>query len=302
MKTLADEIARARARHEAALMPEVERILRRQASRVASYVERGMIEAAEAEAADPAVAHEIILTVWMAVAPGFASATYDGIGRKALPDDVWYQLVLMFVETEGAVMVVAVSEATKEAIRQVVQKGLDDGQGMREIARHIRRDMPEFSTVRAERIVRSEVISASNYGSQIGAERFAEDSGVTLEKEWVATFDHRTRDSHADLNGTRVGINEDFDVDGYPAAYPGDPRLPAKSRIQCRCTVVHVPVAARRSWRDERDARIRKSYPALRDSMGAVQAWDELGEREGLSARHIRRIVYDGTRNGTQNG
>ena len=34
--------------------------------------------------------------------------------------------------------------------------------------------------------------------------------GVRLQKKWVARMDKRTRDTHAELNGTIIGLQERF--------------------------------------------------------------------------------------------
>ena len=39
------------------------------------------------------------------------------------------------------------------------------------------------------------------------------------------------------LEGVTVGINENFDVGGYPALYPLAATLPIWETANCRCTV-----------------------------------------------------------------
>ncbi len=59
--------------------------------------------------------------------------------------------------------------------------------------------------------------------------------GFTLKKEWLATLDARTRDSHAAADAQQVGIDEPFDVGGVKLMYPGDPSGPAREIYNCRC-------------------------------------------------------------------
>lgn len=93
---------------------------------------------------------------------------------------------------------------------------------------------------RTETVARTETMRASNAGGF----QLYKDWGVTR-KEWLATGDNRTRDSH------RVGavwgqaplvanIDEPFIIGGVPMMYPGDPSAPIHEFANCRCTTVPV--------------------------------------------------------------
>jgi phage portal protein BeeE len=92
---------------------------------------------------------------------------------------------------------------------------------------------------RREMIARTETIRASNAGS---IELFKA-WGVVEKKEWLATGDDRTRDTHLDAwarysEGGSPGpipLGRAFIVGGASLMYPGDPRGPAEETIQCRC-------------------------------------------------------------------
>jgi hypothetical protein len=86
---------------------------------------------------------------------------------------------------------------------------------------------------RAELIARTEMIRASN----AAAWGLYRSWGVT-EKEWLATMDDRTRETHAMASGQVVGIDETFNVGGEDLRYPGDPRGSPGNTISCRCTVL----------------------------------------------------------------
>jgi len=93
---------------------------------------------------------------------------------------------------------------------------------------------------RGEVIARTETIRASN----AGASALYKDWGVKF-KEWWATADGRTRDTHrvGAAFGDKplvVGINEPFIIGGVPIMYPGDPGAPLRETAQCRCTVLPV--------------------------------------------------------------
>lgn len=88
---------------------------------------------------------------------------------------------------------------------------------------------------RTELIARTETMRASN----AGATALYRNWGVK-QKEWLATQDNRTRDSHAEANGQVVGIDEPFLVGGAQMQQPGDGNAPISEFANCRCTTIPV--------------------------------------------------------------
>lgn len=64
-------------------------------------------------------------------------------------------------------------------------------------------------------------------------------------KQWVTRRDERVRHEHADADGQRVPNDQPFIIGGYPAEYPGDPALPARLRVNCRCVTIGADQPAR---------------------------------------------------------
>lgn len=97
-------------------------------------------------------------------------------------------------------------------------QGILQGESMDEIAKRILRvqKMNEEAAIRSARTL---VTGAENKGRQDSYAR-AEDDGIILEKEWIATNDGRTRHSHAALDGAIVDQDKKFD---NGLMYPGDP-------------------------------------------------------------------------------
>ena len=54
-------------------------------------------------------------------------------------------------------------------------------------------------------------------------------------KTWNTQRDNRVRESHSNLDRTKVGIRARFNVGGHMADYPGDASLPPHESINCRC-------------------------------------------------------------------
>ena len=108
---------------------------------------------------------------------------------------------------------------------------------MPEIAKQIRYELNISERYRAERIARTEVISASNMSSQAGALA----TGIPLDKTWIPLIDDKTRDSHrmqpVGVGGEVVDINELF---SNGLLLPGDPNADAEEVINCRCAVGYL--------------------------------------------------------------
>jgi len=92
-------------------------------------------------------------------------------------------------------------------------------------------DEPYFGSV--ERAVICAETETNTIGNSI-AEEIAIASGKTI-KTWVTMMDEKVRDTHNDIHGQTVPINDYFMVGGFPARYPHDPDLPADEIVNCRC-------------------------------------------------------------------
>ncbi|WP_339171470.1 phage portal protein [Anoxybacillus sp. FSL W8-1294] len=153
--------------------------------------------------------------------------------------DVFDKAVQEFISSTVANKIVNINDNTKNMVKEIISKGFEEQLTVPEIrdqieALYLEQIIPNRSMV----IARTEVISASNAGSRYAAKQ----TGLQLEKEWVATADKRTRKSHKKADGQRRGIDEPYEVGGHKLMYPGDPSGPAEEVIQCRCTEVYHTV------------------------------------------------------------
>lgn len=146
------------------------------------------------------------------------------------------QAIQKFIGETSVYAVTKINEFTRETLRSVISSGVDRGQSFLSISKDIQKIYGgKFGPRRAIMIARTEIVSASNYGAQQGALA----TGLELEKKWVTTLDGRQRDSHNDCHAQVRDMDKPYDVGGYPARFPGDPKLPAKERIKCRCAEKH---------------------------------------------------------------
>ena len=63
-------------------------------------------------------------------------------------------------------------------------------------------------------------------------------------KEWVSSFDDRTRDDHAAASGQQVKFEEPFIVGGDRMMHPADSSMGASSAniVNCRCSSFPFPM------------------------------------------------------------
>lgn len=112
----------------------------------------------------------------------------------------------------------------------------------------------------ALRNARTAVTSAQNKG-RLDAMKQAEDDGVIMGKEWIATKDERTRDWHTDLDRVVVPVNEPFIahisygkkiVHSFDdeIMYPGDPNADPSNTYNCRCSLAEVVLGFKKKGND----------------------------------------------------
>ena len=172
----------------------------------------------------------------------FAFAGATGLGVRVETKDfaaTMTRLALGYIASEVIRRrITNVSDTTRAQIIGAVARGYDEGLGQDGVAGFIRDLIPGMSGARAGMIARTEVHSASNYGST----EAARETGLRLQKEWIAAEDERTRQDHVDANGQIVDQNEPFLVGGESLMYPGDPAGSAAQVIQCRCTTGFIVI------------------------------------------------------------
>jgi len=124
----------------------------------------------------------------------------------------------------------------QQKIAGEIAQGILTGEPIPKIAQRLRNvtDMNKNSAIRN---ARTAVTGAQNAG-RIESYHYAESIGIKLQKEWLATLDDRTRDTHRELDGQRVDVDEPFKIDGEEIMYPGDPDAAGHLTYGCRCSLV----------------------------------------------------------------
>lgn len=125
----------------------------------------------------------------------------------------------------------------KQQITASVTSSILQGKGIGKIADDLQSRMRDMSRASAIRTARTAVTAAENAG-RLDTYRAAQDMGIKLKKQWVATLDNRTRHAHAVADGQTVDVEKPFIIDGYKLMKPGDESAPGYLVYNCRCTTI----------------------------------------------------------------
>jgi len=161
------------------------------------------------------------------------ASTLFGLGVTLTGSDL---IVQQAVKKQVLKFAQEVNNTTKDHIRKELSEGLGSGEGIPDLSKRMKKIFKQAATYRTNAIARTETTKASNKGAIITYK----ESDVVDKKEWLATFDERTRTDHAVANGQVVGVDEEFLVGGERLEYPAAPTGSASNVINCRCTVLPV--------------------------------------------------------------
>lgn len=126
-------------------------------------------------------------------------------------------------------------KAMKKSIRQEVTRGIASGMSYQDIARNIA-NATRAPLSRAKTIARTEAHRIAEASSE-DARQLAKSKGADVVKQWDATLDGDTRDTHRQLDGQIREVNEPFTVGTKSAMHPGEFGDPAED-CNCRCVAL----------------------------------------------------------------
>ena len=133
-----------------------------------------------------------------------------------------------------------------EKIQSALVTGLLLGESVKDIAKRFYKIMGS-NWKAAVRNARTACTSAACAGRVHTIEK-AQEMGIEIEKEWMATADERTRNSHLLMSGIHVKVDKPF-PNGL--MYPADPNGEPAEVYNCRCTLVdYLPNITRKTNTD----------------------------------------------------
>lgn len=160
------------------------------------------------------------------------------------------ELFNTWIETNGLEKSILINDTTKKELVKKLKQILKDSEeeatetGSQELAKKLingsKEVFDELAKSRALMIARTETGTSVNIG-QVATYKA---TGVE-KKEWVSTYDDRTRESHIEMMGKVVSIDETFEVENSEGGvdnmlFPLDPNGSAGNVINCRCSILPV--------------------------------------------------------------
>lgn len=114
-----------------------------------------------------------------------------------------------------------------------ITQGILQGESIPAIAKRLEAvtDMNHKAALRNARTMTGSAENAGHYASY----KRAENMGIKLEKQWIATLDSRTRTSHRYLHGETQKMDDEF---SNGLMYPKDPSGAPEEVYSCRCRLV----------------------------------------------------------------
>lgn len=126
----------------------------------------------------------------------------------------------------------------KKVNRQVTQ-GIIQGESLDQIAKRLATSLSAQNFNHMKTFARTAMTGAQNAGRE-QALKNAKDMGLSVVKQWMATLDGRTRDSHRYMDGETIKVGDKWHHYKFSNGlrFPGDPEGPAREVYNCRCTLV----------------------------------------------------------------
>lgn len=190
-----------------------------------------------------------VVDKWFNVSTKVHTASVKTNGQRELRNlginqtfDVSNPRVKKYLKTYGLTRSVEVIGNARKDVIKALQAGVSAGESIPELTKRVQSVFIGYkdAAFKAERMARTEVIGASNFGA---LESYKQ-SGVVEKKSWLPEFDDRLRDTHLQAGRTydekgAIPVDESFDVGAGSGQAPGNIGV-AEEDINCRCTLIPV--------------------------------------------------------------
>ena len=188
---------------------------------------------------------EAYTKLYLATTIDFARAKRKWLQRRLLKseDEIFEDLIMQKIKTylrqNAGATVTAAGDTSVELIRQLLKKitpeildmGIGAGASQTMLRDRIGSAWHEMEYFRTERIVRTEVNRAANFGNLEGTISL----GVPMQKIWLSAFSQHSRKEHMAADAQAVDLEMTFNVGGESLKYPGDPVGSPANTINCLC-------------------------------------------------------------------
>ena len=124
-------------------------------------------------------------------------------------------------------------------LNNALTQGIIQGEGIEKVANRVATSLSMKNKNMSFTFARTAMTGAQNAGRDQSL-MDAKAKGIKLIKQWMATLDNHTRDTHAAIDGETIKVGDKWHPMTFSngCRYPGDPNGPAHEVYNCRCTLV----------------------------------------------------------------
>jgi len=247
---------------------------------------------------------DLFLDLYTDVGSTFAKLSYNNLKQhmaletKQAPDFV--ERMATFASTgHDRTRVIAINQGKE--IQRLIGKALEEELGIVQAGERVKELVTQnINTYQAERIARTEILSASNFGSVEGAKS----TGLPLMKQWISVLGDSTRNGHSTAHGTVVDLYDEnggdgvFEVGGEFLRFAGDPNGRPDNIINCRCTQVFLTkeeALGEQADQEEEEQEATAQQQALMQSSEVKDrdSFVEYMDQRGFNARGMPKNIED---------
>ena len=185
----------------------------------------------------------------------------------------------------------------RKHLDSAILQGVLQGDSIPKISKRLQQvtDMDRKASIRNARTM----MTGAQNGGRMSAYERAANLGIKIQKEWMATLDSRTRDSHQKMDGERVDWKKPF---SNKLMYPGDPEGDPSEVYNCRCTMVPFypdfeSAADKRityqEWAGQHEEKAGKTKELKRDILKFVSA-KNTKDAEDYAKAFADSVTYTG--------
>ena len=161
----------------------------------------------------------------------FGADVVEEIGNRASFENT--DRVQNYIQRRSGDLIRMINRTTRAAIRAELSAGIAANNTKDQLAQRIEDVFVDAGTRRANIIAQTESTRAAGFGSNEAIRQ----SGLSM-KEWIATQDSATRETHSEMDGQTVSVDGAFrSSSGAEAEYPGGFGV-AEEDIGCRCATI----------------------------------------------------------------
>lgn len=165
------------------------------------------------------------------------------LGLDVSQFDPFTPAIIEYFQNRSNKIATDVDDETAKQIRASLSQGVLEGESTNQMRARVENVMGSASTMRADRIARTEVTRAQGYGD---IQAWTQ-SGVVTGKEWITAEDETTCAFCASLDGQTWGLSTNiFDkgdsltIDGQTQSYNYDDVPSPPLHVNCRCSLLPI--------------------------------------------------------------